>query len=68
MSEVLLPLQSNIRLPNLDRHFRTLSVQHLLLLDQKDDFGEDSSFIYYGKYPILILMKTPIVKPVGLKI
>jgi hypothetical protein len=21
----------------------------------------------YGKYPILILMKTPIVKPVGLK-
>ena len=38
------------------------------VLDQKCDFGEDWSFIYYGKCPILILMKTPIVKPIGLKI
>jgi len=37
------------------------------VLDQKCDFGEDWSFIYYGRYPILILMKTPIVKPVALK-
>jgi len=36
------------------------------LLDQKCDFGEDWSFIYYGKCPILILMKTPIVKPIRL--
>ena len=34
------------------------------ILDQKDDFREDRSFIYYGKCPILILMKTPIVKPI----
>jgi hypothetical protein len=29
-------------------------------LDQKCDFGEDWSFIYYGKCPILILMNEPL--------
>jgi hypothetical protein len=30
------------------------------MLDQKCDFREDWSFIYYGKYPILILMNEPL--------
>jgi len=48
-------LSSYSRAPSL-KLFRSLS---RVMLDQKDDFREDWSFIYYGKYPILILMKTP---------
>ena len=58
-NQTILLAELRVRLLVCDMLWIKLHLITISLLDQKDDFGEDWSFIYYGKCPILILMKNP---------